>query len=181
MRPKRELKPSAPALEKQVGTADDVYRMSYTLREAGASDLPAILHHRRQMFHDMGYTDSAALDAMQTTTEPLLARGISEGFYRGWLVEDAACVVAGAGIFLADWPSHPGSVQTKRIEIVNVYTEPEHRRRGLARQLMQVILAWCRSASFATVVLHASDDGRSLYESLGFKPTNEMRLALRKD
>jgi hypothetical protein len=26
------------------------------------------------------------------------------------------------------------------------------------------------------VILHASDDGRQLYESLGFESTNEMRL-----
>jgi len=28
------------------------------------------------------------------------------------------------------------------------------------------------------VSLHASDDGRKLYEELGFQPTNEMRLEL---
>jgi hypothetical protein len=29
----------------------------------------------------------------------------------------------------------------------------------------------------ARLVLHASDDGRALYESLGFVATNEMRYA----
>ena len=154
--------------------------MSYTIREARESDLSTILHHRRQMFHDMGYTDAAALDAMQKTTEPLLRRGLTEGFYRGWLVEDGRRVVAGGGVFIAEWPSHPRGVQTKRIEIVNVYTESEHRRRGLARLLMETILAWCRSEGYSTVVLHASDDGRALYESLGFTPTNEMRLTLKR-
>jgi hypothetical protein len=27
-------------------------------------------------------------------------------------------------------------------------------------------------------ILHSSDDGRALYEALGFQPTNEMRLLL---
>jgi GNAT superfamily N-acetyltransferase len=160
---------------------DKVPSMSYAVREARSSDLPMILHHRRQMFRDMGYTNPAALDAMQKTTEPLLARGLAEGFYRGWLVEDEGCVVAGGGVFIADWPSHPRGVQTKRVEIVNVYTEPEHRRRGLARLMMEAILTWCRAKGFGTVVLHASDHGRALYESLGFNPTNEMRLALKRD
>jgi hypothetical protein len=41
---------------------------------------------------------------------------------------------------------------------------------------MDEVLAWTRSKGIETVVLHASDDGRQLYESLGFLPTNEMRL-----
>lgn len=153
--------------------------MSYAIREATPADLPIILHHRRQMFLDMGYADATALEAMQKTTEPLLARGMAEGFYRGWLVEDRQGVVAGGGVFLAEWPSHPRGVQRERVEIVNIYTEPEHRRRGLARRVMETILAWCRAEGFATVVLHASKDGRTLYESLGFEPTNEMRLVIR--
>jgi hypothetical protein len=48
----------------------------------------------------------------------------------------------------------------------------------LARRLMAEMLEYCRAQNIHTVALHASVDGRSLYESLGFKPTNEMRLAL---
>ena len=58
--------------------------------------------------------------------------------------------------------------------ILNVYCEPEHRRRGLARELMAAMLEWCKRERIAKVVLHASQDGRPLYESLGFVPTNEM-------
>ena len=60
--------------------------------------------------------------------------------------------------------------------IVNVYTEPEWRRRGYARQLLETIVAWCRERGVNSVVLHASDDGRALYEKLGFFSTSEMRL-----
>lgn len=63
--------------------------------------------------------------------------------------------------------------------VVNVYTDPSHRRQGIARKLMEVIIDWCRSEGFGSVLLHASDEGRPLYESLGFTPTNEMRLMLR--
>ena len=63
--------------------------------------------------------------------------------------------------------------------IVNVYTEPAYRRRGLARRLMVAMLEWAHGEGYGTVSLHASDFGRSLYESLGFKATNEMRLQLK--
>jgi GNAT superfamily N-acetyltransferase len=62
---------------------------------------------------------------------------------------------------------------------MNVFTEPEYRRLGLARRLMVTMLDWLRQEKFGTVSLHASEYGRSLYESLGFEATNEMRMSLK--
>jgi GNAT superfamily N-acetyltransferase len=59
--------------------------------------------------------------------------------------------------------------------IVNVYTEPTWRGRGIARALMQALMDWADTAGCDRVLLHASDAGRPLYQSLGFAPTNEMR------
>ena len=60
--------------------------------------------------------------------------------------------------------------------ILNVYTEPEFRKRGIARQVMVTILKWLKQRGFRGVNLHASAEGRPLYEELGFEATNEMRL-----
>ena len=88
-------------------------------------------------------------------------------------------MLAGLGLWLMDWLPHMvGGGAAIRGNIVNVYTRPEHRRKGLARQLMRASLDWCRSNAVPCVILHASVEGRRLYESLGFASTNEMRLLL---
>ncbi|HLK33520.1 MAG TPA: GNAT family N-acetyltransferase [Terriglobales bacterium] len=151
-----------------------------TLRPATPADLAVVLHHRRAMFEDMGYKDAAVLDAMERSCRPYFAQGLAEGWYRAWFAQNSAGeVVAGGGILILSWPSHPRDSQTRRPMIVNIYTEPAYRRRGLARRLMTAMLDWARQEGFGTVSLHASDFGRPLYESLGFKPTNEMRLQLK--
>jgi GNAT superfamily N-acetyltransferase len=151
-----------------------------TIREAGPADLEVMVHHRRAMFEDMGYKDAAALAAMDQSCRPFFKQALAEGTYRAWLAQNAAGeVVAGGGILLLPWPSHPRDPQTRRPMIVNVYTEPAWRRRGLARGLMVAMLDWLRQEGYGTVSLHASDYGRPLYESLGFKATNEMRLQLK--
>jgi GNAT superfamily N-acetyltransferase len=58
---------------------------------------------------------------------------------------------------------------------VNVYTEVQWRGRGVARALMRTVMKWAEAQGTDRVVLHASDAGRPLYESLGFRGTNEMR------
>ena len=87
-------------------------------------------------------------------------------------------MAAGLGLWLMDWPPHVMGAGERRGNIVNVYTEAAHRRRGLARFLMNTALEWCRANCVDVVILHASKDGRQLYDSMGFKPTNEMRLVL---
>lgn len=152
----------------------------YRLRRAQAADLARVLRHRRRMFEDMGYRDLAALDAMQAAAEPFLAQGLADGSYQGWLVDDAGGqVVAGGGVALVPFQPHPRDPTSRRAFVLNLFTEPEHRRRGLARRLMQAMVDWCREQGLQALSLHASDEGRPLYESLGFTPTNEMRLFLR--
>ena len=149
------------------------------LRAATAADLDVVMHHRRSMFADMGNRDPAALDAMEASSRPLFARGLADGSYRGWLAEDEdGRVVAGGGIIMLSYHSSPHDPEARRAWIVNMYTEREHRRQGLARRLMEEMIAWCRAQPMTTIYLHASDEGRALYESLGFTPTNEMRLRL---
>jgi hypothetical protein len=43
--------------------------------------------------------------------------------------------------------------------------------------LIQRIIAWSREQRLDRLVLHASDEGRALYERLSFIATNEMKFA----
>jgi len=153
-------------------------RADRSIREATPADLDVVMHHRRSMFADMGNRERAALDAMDAGSRPLFARALGDGSYRGWLAQENGRVVAGGGIIMLPYHSSPRDPSPQRAWIVNMYTEPGYRRRGLARRLMDEMIAWCRSQRMTTVYLHASDEGRPLYESLGFTPTNEMRLHL---
>ena len=150
------------------------------IREARPEDLPIILHHRKAMFKDMGFSNEADIEAMAASSEHWLIPALAEGRYRGWLAEvPGGEIVAGGGVLIAPWISHPRDLRPRKGEILNVYTEPAYRRRGLARRLMEIMIEWCREQGFAVIFLHASDDGRPLYESMGFRPTSEMKLSLK--
>jgi GNAT superfamily N-acetyltransferase len=149
------------------------------IRPASVDDLRHILHHRRAMFSDIGHQDEAILDQMEGTTETFLRESMPKGAYRGWLAETAGgLIVGGGGIAIVPWPGSPDDPAPRRGWILNIYTEPEFRRRGIAKQVMETIIAWCRAEGFLAVNLHASEFGRPLYESMGFRTTNEMRLYL---
>jgi GNAT superfamily N-acetyltransferase len=148
-----------------------------TIREAESSEAEIILHHRRSMFRDMGDGTADELDRMVEVTRPWMARALADGSYRHWLAQDAwGRVCGGGGVLLVPWPANPKDPCTERAVIQKVYTEPEFRKRGIARQIMLTILAWTSERGLHSVNLHASDEGRPLYQTLGFAATNEMRL-----
>ncbi len=149
------------------------------IRKATVADLATIMRHRRGMFSDMGFCDDAALDAMEATSAPFITAGLKKGSYRAWLAEANGTVVAGGGLLIVGHPSAPHDPSPRRAWILNMYTEPEYRRRGFAKAIVETIVVWCRTQGFASVSLHASDAGRHLYELVGFTPTNEMGLVLK--
>jgi GNAT superfamily N-acetyltransferase len=149
------------------------------IREGSIADIPEIARQRRRMCEDMNYTDAVALATMVTVTADYLNKAIPEGSFRSWLACDNARVVAGGAVVISSWPAHAYDLECRRATILNVYTEPEYRRRGIARLIMETMIAWCKQEGFARVSLHASERGRHLYESLGFEDSNEMRLNLR--
>jgi GNAT superfamily N-acetyltransferase len=157
----------------------DVKALRWTIREAAISDIPEILRMRRGMYEDMGYDDAAKLEGMVSVSSGDLKKHMGDGSFRSWLAWDGGRVVAGGVVIISPWLAHPYDLECRRATILNVYTDRDYRRRGIGRALMQTMIDWCRAEGFARVTLHASDDGRHLYESLGFAPSNEMSLKLR--
>ncbi len=151
---------------------------NYRIRRAGVNELNKVLHHRRSMFLDMGFEGNTVEEAM-AISETMFADAMKQDRYAGWFVEDVnGAVVAGGGIVLIEFQPGPRDPSTYRAWVVNMYTEREHRGKGLARELMQIMTLWSRQQGFRNLYLHSSKEGRPIYESLGFTPTNEMSLGL---
>ncbi len=150
------------------------------IRTATVNDVPTLILHRRMMWWDMGRRDDRAFEAMEEAAREYFPAAVADGSYRGFLaVTNSGEVVGGGGIVISAWPGILGQRQPRRAMILNMYVEKPYRRRGIARALMETMIDFCRREGFAHVGLHASDEGRPLYEKLGFKPTNEMRLDLK--
>jgi len=151
----------------------------YRVRAATLADADVLVRHRIAMFTDM----QVPLDApeLERAFRVWLAEVMPSGMYRAWLAEDAAgTVAAGGGITIIPWPPGPRYGGDRLAFVYNVYTEPGHRRRGLARLIMEAIHAWCRREGIGSVALNASRDGQPLYAAMGYaeSPSPMMFLAL---
>jgi GNAT superfamily N-acetyltransferase len=153
------------------------------LRLATLDDIPVLVSHRRKMFEDMAdlkgeQHDRAGLDQMDVAYEVLLRYEILAGSTRVWVIEDGGQIAASGALKFTDWLPRPDGLRRGLVYVHSVYTEPAYRRQGLARRVLTAMIAYCRDNGWPRLSLHASELGRGLYEDLGFKPTNEMRLVL---
>jgi GNAT superfamily N-acetyltransferase len=148
------------------------------IRAATIHDAGTIAVHRAAMFHDMGELPAADVPLMIASMTPWFAERLANGAYVHWFVEHDGQVVAGGGVLLRDVWSMPRLLAPSRnAHIGNIYTEAAHRRRGLARLIMETILDWCAANAIDFVTLSASPEGRPLYEQLGFTADSRaMRL-----
>jgi GNAT superfamily N-acetyltransferase len=152
------------------------------VRMATHADLGALTHHRVSMFRDMAELPLHLETELTEASNSFFHAALASGEYVAWLAvtNDAReRVAAGAGLWLRPMlprPTPTGIIQGREALVANVYTEPEWRRRGVAALLMRHLLDFAREHHIRRVRLHASDDGRRLYESLGFVPSNEMKL-----
>lgn len=153
--------------------------MSYTIRLATPADIPTITRHRRAMFEDMQLTSFMETPGVDEAFIAWVTPRLTNGDYIGFLaLDEKGEVIAGAGLWLIEWIPQVPDLSTRRAYVMNVYVDDAHRRQSVARLLVATLLDWCRTEGIQHVTLHASDKGRSLYESLGFAATNEMRLLL---
>jgi GNAT superfamily N-acetyltransferase len=153
--------------------------VDYRLRIATSADADTIVRHRIGMFTDMGVEMDVAV--VGGAFRRWLDDAMPSGLYRAWLIETPACeIVAGGGITVLPWPPGPRYSGDRLAFVYNVYTEQEHRGRGLARLIMEAIHEWCRDAGISSLALNASDAGRPLYEALGYRisPNPMMFLGL---
>ena len=152
----------------------------FNIRQATLQDLAVLVRHRRVMFVEAtGAKGDKELDAMDEGYKRHIQKSLPIGNFKAWIIETKEHkIAASGGITVYEQPPRPQDETLRYVYVHSIYTEPEFRRRGIARKILATIVDYCRDKKFKTLTLHAVEASRPLYESFGFKPTTEMRMFL---
>jgi ribosomal protein S18 acetylase RimI-like enzyme len=127
------------------------------------------------MFLDMGKPDDERIRQVVQAFVVWVAEAIRRERYIAWIITAPdGEIVSNAGMLLLEWPPNTRDLGSTRGYIMNVWTHPDYRRRGLARRLMETVLVEAKCRKIVVTALHASDEGRGLYEQLGYRQSREM-------
>ena len=139
------------------------------IRQADMADIPALVSLRMGLFCEVGELAEplADLDLWQATSAYFSA-GQADGSARSWVAEVEGEVVASGTLALFVRPPYPGNLSGREAYLLNMYTLPAYRKQGMASALLDAMVAHARAEQLGKVWLHASEQGRPLYERMGF-------------
>lgn len=148
-----------------------------TYRKAGAGDIPELMRLRTEFLAAMN--NCAAPEAYEGNLREYLETALAGGSFAAWLAEEDGRAVATGGVCFYRVAPNFGNPTGWMAYIVNMYTVPAYRRKGLASALLTRLIGEARERGCGKLALNATAEGRMVYEKFGFIPQdNDMVLKL---
>jgi GNAT superfamily N-acetyltransferase len=134
-------------------------------RQANLTDIPVLVELRKRQLIDEGLSPISNIDKQLAE---YFASALSDGSFVSWVMEMDGEIIATSGVCFYSLPPTYADPSGKVAYITNMYTKPEHRRKGIASELLRVLIGEAKKRECKTARLHASALGRPVYEKAGF-------------
>lgn len=141
-----------------------VNKMNFRL--ATLDDLEWIIDLRKQLLIEEGQIVSSNIDEELNT---FFENQLTSHQYVQWLVEEDNKVIATGAIQFISFPPSYFNPTGIRGYILNMYTHPDYRGKGIAKQLVNETLKEAQSREVQHIFLISSEMGKPLYKKIGFK------------
>jgi GNAT superfamily N-acetyltransferase len=139
-------------------------------------ELDTFIHMRIRQLREEGATEDIDL---VPALQDYYNRHMSDGTFVSWLAMDGNRIVGTSGMSFVEKPPYFGCPSGKMGLLSSMFTDPEYRRKGIAKELLSRVVEEARAYGCGTVQITASDMGVLLYTDFGFvKNGNFMQLKL---
>jgi ribosomal protein S18 acetylase RimI-like enzyme len=155
-----------------------IMNLQFEIRKATVQDIEEIIRLRLELFKELGEVQSEQEEALVTTaTKKYLEESLSNNEFISFLALSNNNVISVSGMVLFKRPPYLDNLKGLEAYILNMYTIPQYRGKGLARKLLENCIEECKKIGVKRIWLHASEDGIPLYKKMGFTFKNsEMEL-----
>lgn len=143
----------------------------FQYRKATTEDIPELVRLRIEFLKEVGKTETYH-QGIALELETYFKEHLQAGDYVNWLAVQGHTIISTAGICFYTIPPNFMNHTGNRAYILNVYTLPKYRRKGISKQVFSKLMAEVRERKIEQVSLHATKDGEKLYREFGFTPRN---------
>ena len=149
-------------------------------RKATAEDIDLLVRTRIEVLRAAnGLADSADMSEVEKQSRAYYEKALADETHTALLVFDRDQFIGAGGIsYYRVMPTYHNPTGRKGY-IMNMYTRPEYRRKGIAFHTLDLLVQDARKKGITSVSLEATEAGRPLYEKYGFSDMkDEMTLIL---
>lgn len=155
--------------------------MTVTYRKATINDLDDLVRLRIEFLKEVQKIETRQYseEELSTALREYLSKSIINDEFVAWLAISESEIIATSGLCFFQITPGFTLIDGKIAYILNIYTLPNWRGKGIGKQIFDHILQEAIGRGYKRISLHASDDGRPIYEKFGFRLTgDEMELRL---
>lgn len=152
--------------------------MNITYKQASLDDIELLVKSRIIVLRDANHLDdSADMSEIKAQSYDYYRQAIPNGECINYLVFDDDKLIGCGGVsFFRVMPTCHNPTG-KKAYLMNIYTAPEYRRKGIAYKTLDLIVKATKEKGINHINLEATAMGRSMYEKYGFtKMNDEMEL-----
>lgn len=152
--------------------------MNITYKQANLDDIELLVKSRIMVLREANHLDdSADMSEVKAQSYDYYRKAILNGECIVYLVFDDDKLVGCGGVsFFIVMPTCHNPTG-KKAYLMNIYTSPEYRRKGIAYKTLDLLIKATREKGINHITLEATDMGRPMYEKYGFtKMNDEMEL-----
>lgn len=136
-----------------------------TYRKLTENDLPTFIQMRiTQLCEEGAKEDFDLVPALKDYYK----RHLKDGTFVSWLALDGDKIIGTSGMSFVEKPPYFGCPSGKLGLLSSMFTNPDYRRKGIAKELLHRVVEEARAYGCGAVQITASDMGVKLYTAYGF-------------
>ncbi len=140
-----------------------------TIRVATMADLPQILPLSVRLFFETQIGPPPEYHTIEQAHRLFFQTHLNSPLSRTWVAELNQKVVTIGTLAFFIRPADHGHAAAMEAYLVNIYTTPEYRRRGLAGAIVNAAITYSRIQGIHTIWVHATKTGYPIYQAAGFQ------------
>jgi GNAT superfamily N-acetyltransferase len=150
-------------------------------RRATVNDVQTLIDHRVRFLNELyNHPENDETEALRKSLRRYLSEAIPFGSFIAWLAEHDGKTIGTGGMVVWQMPGRYGGLENGRLGyILDMYTIPEARRKGVCTRLLEELMKEARSLGLRYLHLHASEAGMDIYRKAGFVEPRQKELALK--
>lgn len=142
---------------------------SMNIRKATIKDINRLIELRLDYLRtDHGELSDEQEQIIRTQLQPYFEKHIPMGDFLAIFAETDDAVVSVAFLVISERPANLSFITGITGTVLNVLTYPAYRRKGIASQVISALIQEAKNLGVSTIHLSATDDGKPMYEKLGF-------------
>jgi GNAT superfamily N-acetyltransferase len=150
-------------------------------RRATINDVPTMVDYRVRFLNELyNHPEDDETKILRESLQEYFTKAIPSNDFIAWLAEYAGKIIGTGGMVVWQIPARYEGVESGKLGyLLNFYTIPEARRKGICTRLLKELIKEAKSLGLKYLHLHSSKEAINIYRKAGFVEPEQPELGLR--